>query len=151
VGELSPTMRAKTLRVLQERTFERVGGGEPIKVDVRVIVATNRDLVQMVEDGGFREDLYYRLNVFPITIPPSRERGADVITLADHFVTRYAEENGKKVARVSTSALNLLMSCQWPGNVRELENVIERSVILAEDEVVHTYDLPHSLKIRTAE
>jgi len=151
VGELSSTMQAKLLRVLQERTFERVGGGKPIKVDVRVIVATNRDLAQMAEEGRFREDLYYRLNVFPITIPPLRERGADVITLADHFVTRYAEENGKRVTRVSTSALSLLMSYHWPGNVRELENVIERSVILAEDEVVHTYDLPPSLQVSSAE
>ena len=149
VGELSLPMQAKLLRVLQERTFERVGGSRPVKVDVRIIAATNRNLLEMVGKGTFREDLYYRLDVFPITIPPLRDRGSDVILLADHFVARTAEENGKDVRRISTPALNMLMAYHWPGNVRELENVIERSVILAEDGVIHGYDLPPSLQTST--
>jgi Nif-specific regulatory protein len=147
VGELSLAMQAKLLRILQEKTFERVGGGRPVKVDLRIIAATNRDLVRMVEEGTFREDLYYRLNVFPITIPPLRDRGSDVVLLADHFVTCYAKETGKNVHRISTPALNMLTAYHWPGNVRELENVIERSVILAEDGVIHGYNLPPSLQI----
>lgn len=146
VGELSPTMQAKLLRVLQERTFERVGGSRPVKVDLRVIAATNRDLAVMVEEGRFREDLYYRLNVFPITVPPLRERGSDVITLADHFSTFFARQNGKAVKRISTPAINMLMSYHWPGNVRELENVVERAVLLSDDEVIHSYHLPPSLQ-----
>ncbi|KAA5602680.1 sigma 54-interacting transcriptional regulator [Blastochloris sulfoviridis] len=146
VGELSLSIQAKLLRVLQQRKFERVGGTRPVKVDVRIIAATNRNLAEMVERGTFREDLYYRLNVFPITVPPLRERGADVITLADHFVTCFSKENAKTIKRISTPALNMLMSYHWPGNVRELENVIERSVILSEDDVIHAYDLPPSLQ-----
>ncbi|CAH2598875.1 Nitrogen fixation protein AnfA [Rhodovastum atsumiense] len=146
VGELSLPIQAKLLRVLQEKTFERVGGNQPIKVNLRVIAATNRNLPEMVQQGRFREDLYYRLNVFPITIPPLRERGSDVITLADHFVARIARQSGKDVKRISTPALNMLMSYHWPGNVRELENVIERSVILASGGVIHGYDLPPSLQ-----
>ncbi len=102
VGELTLPMQAKLLRVLQERTFERVGGNHPVKVDLRIIAATNRDLTDMVAKGTFREDLYYRLNVFPITIPPLRDRGSDVITLADHFVARFAQDSGKDVKRIST-------------------------------------------------
>jgi Nif-specific regulatory protein len=146
IGELSMSVQAKLLRVLQERTFERVGGSKPIKVDVRIIAATNRDLAGMVEQGTFREDLYYRLNVFPITVPPLRARGNDVITLADHFVTHYSKENGKDVKRISTPAINMLRSYHWPGNVRELENVIERSVLLSDDDVIHCYNLPPSLQ-----
>ncbi|MEO0034057.1 MAG: hypothetical protein RLZZ501_80 [Pseudomonadota bacterium] len=146
VGELSLTMQAKLLRVLQDRTFERVGGAKPVKVDLRIIAATNRDLAEMVAEGTFREDLYYRLNVFPITIPPLRERGSDVITLADHFVTAFSKENGRDIKRISTPAIDMLMAYHWPGNVRELENVIERSVILAEEGVIHSYDLPPSLQ-----
>jgi Nif-specific regulatory protein len=149
VGELSLSMQAKLLRVLQEKTFERVGGSRPVKVDLRIIAATNRNLLDMVEKGTFREDLYYRLYVFPITIPPLRERGSDVILLADYFVTAYANESGKDVRRISTPALNMLMAYHWPGNVRELENVIERSVILSEDGVIHGYNLPPSLQTST--
>ncbi|WP_413776319.1 sigma-54 interaction domain-containing protein [Rhodopseudomonas palustris] len=149
VGELSLPTQAKLLRVLQERTFERVGGAKPVKVDVRIIAATNRNLAEMVAEGTFREDLFYRLNVFPITIPPLRDRGSDVITLADHFVTTYSAEIGKPIKRISTPAINMLMSYHWPGNVRELENVIERSVILAEEGVIHGYDLPPSLQTPT--
>lgn len=146
VGELSLTMQAKLLRVLQEKAFERVGGSRPVKIDVRIIAATNRDLGEMVQNGTFREDLFYRLNVFPLTIPALRDRGTDVITLADHFVTVFATENNKSVKRISTPALNMLMSYHWPGNVRELENVMERAVILSEGEVIHAYDLPPSLQ-----
>ena len=146
VGELSLSMQAKLLRVLQEKTFERVGGNRPVKVDLRIIAATNRNLTDMVEKGTFREDLFYRLNVFPITIPPLRDRGSDVILLTDHFVTHYSAELGKDVVRISTPALNMLMAYHWPGNVRELENVIERSVILSEDGVIHGYTLPPSLQ-----
>ena len=130
---------------MQEKTFERVGGSKPVKVDLRIIAATNRNLPEMIAKGLFREDLFYRLNVFPITIPPLRDRGSDVILLADHFVTKSAEEMGKDVKRISTPALNMLMAYHWPGNVRELENVIERSVILSDDGVIHGYNLPPSL------
>lgn len=146
VGELSLSIQAKLLRVLQEKTFERVGGVRPVKVDLRIIAATNRNLLEMVEKGTFREDLYYRLNVFPITIPPLRVRASDVILLADYFVAKYAAENGKDVKRISTPALNMLMAYHWPGNVRELENAIERAVILSDDNVIHSYNLPPSLQ-----
>ncbi|MGC4076140.1 MAG: sigma 54-interacting transcriptional regulator [Rubrivivax sp.] len=146
VGELSLTMQAKLLRVLQERAFERVGGNQTIKVDLRILAATNRDLQQMVAQGTFREDLFYRLNVFPITIPPLRERGNDIITLADHFVGRFSQDMAIAVHRISTPALNMLLSYHWPGNVRELENVIERAMLLAEDGVIHGYNLPPSLQ-----
>ena len=146
IGELSLPMQAKLLRVLQEKTFERVGGNTPVHVNIRIIAATNRDLNEMVERGKFREDLYYRFNVFPITIPPLRERGNDVVALADYFVSKYSSEMGVDVQRISTPALNMLLSYHWPGNVRELENVIERAIILAEDGVIHAYNLPPSLQ-----
>ena len=146
VGELNMTMQAKLLRVLQEKSFERVGGNQTVKVDLRIIAATNRDLAEMVKTGTFREDLYYRLNVFPMTIPPLRDRGSDIVHLADHYVAKFSLETGKAVKRISTPALNMLMSYHWPGNVRELENVIERAVILCNDEVIHGYDLPPSLQ-----
>jgi Nif-specific regulatory protein len=146
VGELSLAMQAKLLRVLQERTFERVGGNTTIQVDIRILAATNRDLGEMVERGDFREDLYYRLNVFPITIPPLRDRGNDIIALADHFLTKFSQEMGVDVQRISTPAINMLLCYHWPGNVRELENVIERAIILAEDGAIHAYNLPPSLQ-----
>ncbi len=151
VGELSLPMQAKLLRVLQEKTFERVGGNQTIKVDIRILAATNRNLEEMVAEGKFREDLYYRLNVFPITIPPLRERGNDIVALADYFVSRFSQEMGIEVKRISTPALNMLTCYHWPGNVRELENVIERAVILAEDGVIHGYNLPPSLQTPIAE
>lgn len=149
VGELSPAMQAKLLRVLQEKTFERVGGNKSIHVNIRILAATNQNLQKMVEEGKFRGDLFYRLNVLPITIPPLRERETDIITLADHFTLKFAKENGKKVTRISTPALQMLMNYSWPGNVRELENVIERAVILCDDEVIHGYNLPPSLQDAT--
>ncbi len=146
VGELSLAMQAKLLRVLQERSFERVGGNTVITVDIRILAATNRDLPAMIERGEFREDLYYRLNVFPITIPPLRDRGNDVIALADHFLTRFANDMGLGVKRLSTPAINMLLSYHWPGNVRELENVIERAILLSDDDAIHGYHLPPSLQ-----
>ncbi len=146
IGELSLPMQAKLLRVLQERCFERVGGNKTIKVDMRVVAATNKDLVEMVKEGTFREDLYYRLNVFPILIPPLKDRGSDIIVLAEHFVSYFTKQFSKKTKRISTPVQEMLLSYAWPGNVRELENVIERAVILSEDDVIHGYNLPFSLQ-----
>jgi Nif-specific regulatory protein len=146
VGELSPGVQAKLLRVLQERTFERVGGNKTLTVDIRVIAATNKNLAEMVDRGTFRQDLYFRLNVFPLLVPPLRDRGSDIVTLAEHFTARYARENGKLIKRITTPALNMLMHYHWPGNVRELENVIQRAVILTEDDAIHGYNLPLSLQ-----
>jgi Nif-specific regulatory protein len=146
IGELTPQVQVKLLRVLQERELERVGGTGLIKVDVRLIAATNRNLEDEVKAGRFREDLYYRLNVFPLHIPPLRERKSDLILLADYFTEKYAEKNGKLIKRISMAALDLLTSYSWPGNVRELENCIERAVILSTDMVIHSYNLPPSLQ-----
>ena len=150
IGELSLAIQVKLLRVLQEREFERVGGTEPVKVDVRVVTATNRDLEKALSEGNFREDLYYRLNVFPIFIPPLRERRADVLPLADHFVEKYAREHGKTIKRISTPAIDQLASYHWPGNVRELENTIERAVLMADGEVIHAHHLPPTLQTAEA-
>lgn len=146
VGELSLPVQAKLLRILQEKEFERVGGSKTLKTDIRVIAATNRDLEQEVSKGRFREDLYYRLNIFPITVPPLRERKSDILLLADYFIEKYNSMNFKGVRRISTRAIDLLMRYHWPGNVRELENCIERAVILSEDDVIHGYHLPPSLQ-----
>jgi Nif-specific regulatory protein len=150
VGDLSPTTQIKLLRVLQEKEIERVGGSVTIKVDVRVIAATNRDLEQLIEEGKFRQDLYYRLNVFPIHIPPLRERRTDILLLADFFVEKYSKANHKSVLRISTPAIDMLMSYHWPGNVRELENCIERSVLLSTDSVIHGHHLPPTLQTAEA-
>jgi len=147
VGELSIGVQAKLLRVLQERAFERVGGNKTITVNIRVVAATNKNLAAMVANGTFREDLYFRLDVFPLLVPPLRDRGSDIITLAEHFVARFAKENNKKISRIATPALNMLMNYHWPGNVRELENVMHRAVILTEDETIHAYNLPLSLQL----
>ncbi len=146
IGELSSQVQVKLLRVLQEREIERVGGSGAVKVDVRVIAATNRSLEEELAAGRFREDLYYRLNVFPIRVPPLRERKSDIVLLADHFTEKYAARNGKAVKRISSPAIDLLTSYHWPGNVRELENCIERAVILSTDMVIHSYHLPPSLQ-----
>jgi formate hydrogenlyase transcriptional activator len=132
VGELSSDTQVALLRVLQEREFERVGGRERIQVDVRVIAATNRDLTAAVVDGTFRQDLFYRLNVFPLEMPPLRERREDIRMLVEYFIGRYARRAGKTFRRVSRQTLDALQSYPWPGNVRELQNVIERSVILSD-------------------
>jgi transcriptional regulator with GAF, ATPase, and Fis domain len=141
VGELLPDTQVALLRVLQEREFERVGGGQPIHVDVRVIAATNRDLKAAVAKGAFREDLFYRLNVFPIEVPPLRERKDDVLMLVEYFVQRYATKAGKNIRSIDKKTLDLLQSYEWPGNIRELQNVIERSVVLSSGEVFSVDEL----------
>jgi Nif-specific regulatory protein len=146
IGDLSPAMQVKLLRALQEREFERVGGTETIKVNVRLITATNVDLEQAVSDGRFRSDLYYRLNVFSIYLPPLRERKTDILLLADHFLEKYGRQNGKRIKRISTPAIDMLMSYHWPGNVRELENVVERATLVCEGNVIHGYHLPPTLQ-----
>ncbi len=146
IGDLSPMTQVKLLRVLQEQEFERVGGTETIKVDVRIIAATNANLEKLMTEGKFREDLYYRLNVFSIFLPPLRERKADILLLADHFMLKYSRKHGKLVKRISTPAIDMLMRYHWPGNVRELENCIERAVLLCEDQVIHSYHLPPTLQ-----
>lgn len=146
IGELSPQMQVKLLRVLQEQEFERVGGSKTIRVNVRVVTATNRNLEEEMAKGTFREDLYYRLQVFPIHIPPLRERKSDITLLCDHFIDKYNKKNRRQVRRITSAAIDLLMSYHWPGNVRELENCIERAVLLSSDEVIHGYHLPPSLQ-----
>lgn len=146
IGDLSPTTQVKLLRVLQEREFERVGGNDTIRTNVRFITATNRDLEGLMEENQFREDLYYRLNVFPIHVPPLRDRKSDILLLADHFVEKYARQNHKEMHRISTPAIDLFMNYHWPGNVRELENCIERAVLLSVDGVIHSHHLPPSLQ-----
>jgi Nif-specific regulatory protein len=146
IGDLSAATQIKLLRVLQEREFERVGGNETIRTNVRVITATNRNLETSMETGQFRPDLYYRLNVFPIHIPPLRDRKSDIMLLADYFVEKYSKQNGKSIKRISTPAIELFMSYHWPGNVRELENCIERAILLSTDEVIHGSHLPPSLQ-----
>jgi Nif-specific regulatory protein len=146
VGELSLAVQAKLLRIIQEKEFERVGGSKTIKVDVRVIAATNRNLEELIRGGLFREDLYYRLNIFPITVPPLRERKTDILLLADYFVEKYNAANHKGIRRISTTSIDMLMRYHWPGNVRELQNCMERAVILSEDNVIHGYHLPPTLQ-----
>jgi DNA-binding NtrC family response regulator len=132
IGDITPTVQVKLLRFLESREFERVGGNRTFKVDVRIVVATHRDLQKRIAEGSFREDLYYRLNVIQLHIPPLRERGNDIALLAHHFLTKYAEANGKDVRKISDEALARLLKHPWPGNVRELENAIERAVVLAD-------------------
>jgi len=149
IGELSPSTQAKLLRVIQEREFERLGGTATIPVDVRLITATNKNLEAALGDGTFREDLYYRLNVFAICVPPLRERKSDVLLLADHFLDKYARLHGRSIKRISTPAIDMLVSYHWPGNVRELENTIERAVLVADGDVIHGHHL--SPILQTAE
>jgi two-component system response regulator AtoC len=141
VGDLPAEVQVKLLRVLQEREFERVGGVETIKVDVRLISATHRDLEKLVAEGKFRQDLYYRLNVFSITLPPLRERPADIASLAEHFIQKFAQTSGKVVRGVEPAALATLAAYPWPGNVREMENVIERAMILTKGPMLAAVDL----------
>jgi putative PEP-CTERM system response regulator len=145
IGELSLTTQAKILRFLEEREFNRVGGSKTIKVDVRLITATNKDLSQMIKKGGFREDLYYRVNVVPILLPPLRERREDIPLFLEHFINKFNDENNKNVKGVSKEALELMMNYEWPGNVRELENLIERVIALTSSEYIQPYELPFSL------
>jgi two-component system response regulator HydG len=145
IGEISPAVQVKLLRFLQEREFERVGGNETISVDVRVIAATNRDLRQMVAEGKFREDLFYRLNVINLDMPALRMRPSDIPLLAGHFLRKYAAENSKQISGFSADALERLAAYRWPGNVRELENVIERATVLAQTAEITGADLPPNL------
>ncbi|MDP2839319.1 MAG: sigma-54 dependent transcriptional regulator, partial [Syntrophales bacterium] len=142
IGELSPQVQVKLLRFLQEHEFQRLGGNQTLRTDVRVISATNRNLEQRVREGAFREDLFYRLNVVLMSIPPLRERKEDIPILIDHFLNRYAEENGKEIAGLSSEAQDVLLKYDYPGNVRELENIIERAVVIAREAVISVEDLP---------
>ena len=146
IGEIPLTTQVKLLRVLQEQTFERVGGSEPIQVDVRIVAATNRNLEELIEEGRFREDLYYRLNVVRINIPPLRKRKSDIPLLVDYFLKKYSNENNKKMTGISKEALDQLMKYDYPGNVRELENIIEQSVVLGRGDMISVRDLPMTVR-----
>ena len=145
IGEMAPQLQAKLLRVLETRTFRRVGGSTDISVDVRVVAATHRDLVKMVAEGRFREDLYFRLNVVPVVIPPLRERVSDIPLLAEHFVARFCRELGRPTARLTPEAMARMVSYRWPGNVRELRNVMERVVLLEADDEIRAEHLPQEM------
>ncbi len=149
IGSVRLDVQVRLLRVLQEKEFERLGGHGTIKIDVRIIAATNKNLEDAVDDESFRGDLYYRLNVFPIYMPPLRERKTDILLLADYFLEKYARENGKPIKRFSTPSIDMLIDYHWPGNVRELENCIERAVLLCEEGVIHSYHLPPTLQTGT--
>jgi DNA-binding NtrC family response regulator len=145
IGELTLPTQAKILRFLEEREFTRVGGSKTIKVDVRLIAATNKDLNQLIRNGGFREDLYYRINVVPVLLPPLRERRDDIPVLIDHFIEKFNGENGKKVKGVKKDAVAVMINYDWPGNVRELENLMERLVTLTANEFIQANELPFPL------
>jgi DNA-binding NtrC family response regulator len=145
IGEMSPHLQVKLLRILQEQEFERVGGTKTIKCDIRVIAATNKNLDKLVENGGFREDLYYRLKVIPILIPPLRERRSDIPLLVHHFLENISKLRKKKIKTISKDILKAFIEYDWPGNVRELENIIERMVILSEGDELTVHDLPEKI------
>jgi Nif-specific regulatory protein len=146
IGDINLNTQVKLLRVLQEREFERLGATDSVKVNVRIIVATNKDMEKAIAESTFREDLYYRLNVFTIFVPPLRDRKADMLLLADHFLEKFSREHGKVIKRISTPAIDMLMSYHWPGNVRELENALERAVLVCDGAVIHGHHLPPSLQ-----
>jgi len=146
IGEMSQVMQVKLLRVLQERRFRRVGGLEELQADIRVIAATNQDLTKLIAEGRFREDLYYRINVIPLTLPPLRERREDIPLLAEHFLAKYSEQMGKEIVGLSHDALDLLAAHEWPGNIRELENVIERAVALESTPTILAESLPPNIR-----
>jgi len=146
IGDVTLATQVKLLRVLQERELERLGGTESIKVDVRLVAATNKDLEAAVAQGSLRQDLFYRLNVFTIFVPPLRERKSDILLLADHFVEKLATEQAKQIKRISTAAIDALVGYHWPGNVRELQNVIERAVLVCDGQVIHLHHLPPTLQ-----
>ncbi len=151
IGEISHDMQVKLLRVLQEKTIERVGGGEPIKVDIRIVAATNKNLKEAVEKGEFREDLYYRLNVVSIEMPPLRERREDIPFLVDHFLATYSADNNKEFEGFAPAAMDYMTAYEWPGNVRQLQNVVERCVVLSSGIVIETEDLPAEIKDEEAQ
>jgi len=146
IGDIPPSVQVKLLRVLQEKEFERIGGNETIKADVRLVAATNRDLEKAMKDGSFREDLYYRLNVVTVVIPPLRERKEDIPALMEHFIRKYGNENSRNIDGVTAETRDLLMRYSYPGNVRELENIIERAVVLTKGEIITSADIPLHLK-----
>jgi Nif-specific regulatory protein len=150
VGDLNPTTQIKLLRVIQAREFERLGSTQTVKVNARLIAATNQDLEKAIAAGMFREDLFYRLNVYTIFIPPLRERKPDVMALADHFLEKYTKEHGKSIKRISTPAIDMLMRYHWPGNIRELENAMERAVLVCDGNVIHGHHLPPTLQTAEA-
>ncbi len=151
IGEMSPVVQVKLLRVLQERKFRRLGGTEEIDADIRILAATNRDLTKMVAEGTFREDLFYRINVIPMRVPPLRERQDDIPLLAEHFVTRFAEQMGKSITGISGGAMPLLKQYGWPGNIRELENAMERAVALERTPMILPDSLPEQLNRGSAD
>jgi Nif-specific regulatory protein len=146
IGDLSQGVQLKLLRVIQGKEFERVGGVKSMEVDVRIIAATHRDLEGALTAGTFREDLYYRLNVFPIYLPPLRERQTDILLLAEYFLQKFSKENNKVIKRISSPAMDLLMQYHWPGNVREMENVIERAVLICDEDTIRSIHLPPNLQ-----
>jgi Nif-specific regulatory protein len=150
IGDINLATQVKLLRVLQQKEFERVGGTETVKANVRLIAATNKDLERAIAAGSFREDLYYRLNVFTMFVPPLRERKADMLLLVDHFLEKFAREHQRSIKRISTPAIDMLASYHWPGNVRELENTLERTVLMCDGEVIHGHHLPPSLQTAEA-
>ena len=150
IGDINLNTQVKLLRVLQEREFERLGSTETVKVNVRLIAATNKDMERAIAAGTFREDLYYRLNVFTIFVPPLRERKADLLLLVDHFLETFSREHRKSIKRISTPAIDMLMSYHWPGNVRQLENTLERAVLMCDNQVIHGHHLPPSLQTAEA-
>lgn len=145
IGDMSPNLQVKLLRVLQEQTFERVGGAKSIKVDIRVISATNKNLQQAIKDGTFREDLYYRLNVIPINVPPLRRRKTDIPLLVEFFLKRVAQRINQEKKTISGGVMNLLMAYGWPGNIRELENLMERLSVMAEEKEIEKDELPENI------
>jgi Nif-specific regulatory protein len=147
IGDLNPQSQVHLLRVLQERTIERVGGTQTIPLNVRILAATHQDLEAKIKNNEFRQDLFYRLNVFPIYVPPLRERKTDILLLADHFLEKYSKKIGKSIKRISSDAIDLLVIYHWPGNVRELENCIERAVILTQEDAIRNYHLPPTLQM----
>nr|WP_309474807.1 sigma 54-interacting transcriptional regulator [Dissulfurirhabdus thermomarina] len=146
IGELPHNVQVKLLHVIQEREFQRLGGARPIRCDVRIVAATNKNLEEAVAAGQFREDLYYRLNVFPIYLPPLRERRTDILLLAEHFLAQFARENEKAIHRISSPAIDLLVQYHWPGNVRELQNCMERAVLVCDEDVIRARHLPPTLQ-----
>src|SRR5690606_3491037 len=146
IGEMSAMMQVKLLRVLQERRFRRVGGADEIEADIRVIAATNRDLQQLVDEGKFREDLFYRINVIPVHLPPLRAREGDIALLAEHFVARFSQAMGKTVRGIADEARARLEAYPWPGNIRELENAMERAVALEPTDVIGLASLPAAVQ-----
>ncbi len=146
IGEISLSVQIKLLNMVQERTFQRLGSSKLIHCDVRIVAATNRDLETAVKEKNFREDLYYRLNVFPVYMPPLRQRRTDIMLLAEYFLEKYSKENKKSINRISTPAIDMLTQYHWPGNVRELENCLERSVLICDEDTIKSQHLPPTLQ-----